>query len=572
MLPSLQIPKISFNLFEKAISSISPKWGIERAKFKMGMSAITNTGVGGFVTPGSPKRSMRGWQTTANSVDRDTIPFLDKSRAGSRDLFMNTPIAVAALRKLNTSVIGSGIQLSCMVDRDKLGMEEDAASNWERNTEREFKLWAESTECDCRRTLNFYELQSLSFFSMLLSGDCFVMLPYLKRQGSIYDLRVKIIESDYISNPLGVIDTTTFAAGIETDDYGAPIAYHVRSLPPGLSIFTGTGDFSAFLGTWERILAFGPKSGRRNVLHLFECDRPGQRRGIALLTPIMEHLKQLTRYTESELMAAVITSFFTVFIEQNQGTTPFADSLVPLDKVTNINGTPTDLAVQQSPNPSDQYTYEMGNGNFVMLGPNEKASFANPNRPNSAFQNFHDAVVKEMGAAIEMPFEILMNHFGASYSASRGAFVEFWRRVKNYRMKMTRSFSQPVYEAWLEEAIIKGRVKAPGFFDDPAIRAAWCETEWSGPAQGQIDQFKETQAAQLRIQAKLSTYEKEYVALHGESWEKAVQRLGREQQVLIKNKLVPDPTVELSNPKEKGEVPVTTPSSPTNKDDTNANT
>lgn len=51
------------------------------------------------------------------------------------------------------------------------------------------------------------------------------------------------------------------------------------------------------------------------------------------------------------------------------------------------------------------------------------------------------------------------------------------------------------YEEFITEAVARGRLQAPGFFLDPAIRAAWCGTEWYGTAQGQIDPLKEAKAA-----------------------------------------------------------------------------
>ena len=39
-----------------------------------------------------------------------------------------------------------------------------------------------------------------------------------------------------------------------------------------------------------------------------------------------------------------------------------------------------------------------------------------------------------------------------------------------------------VYEAWLAEAVARGRIKAPGFFGDPAIRKAYADCKWNGPS------------------------------------------------------------------------------------------
>ena len=52
-----------------------------------------------------------------------------------------------------------------------------------------------------------------------------------------------------------------------------------------------------------------------------------------------------------------------------------------------------------------------------------------------------------------------------------------------------------------------GRCKAPGFFTDPRIRAAWCKAEWLGPVQGQLDPTKEVKADILAVAHGFKTHE-----------------------------------------------------------------
>ena len=90
-------------------------------------------------------------------------------------------------------------------------------------------------------------------------------------------------------NPYFQRNTVTFTGGVEMDDYGAPIAYHVMRRHPG-SI-----DRAQML-IWDKYPAFGTKTKRRNVIHLFDKTRPGQTRGVPYLTPVIETIKQLDRY------------------------------------------------------------------------------------------------------------------------------------------------------------------------------------------------------------------------------------------------------------------------------------
>lgn len=134
------------------------------------------------------------------------------------------------------------------------------------------------------------------------------------------------------------------------------------------------------------------------------------------------------------------------------------------------------------------------------------------------------AMLKQMAAALELPYEILTKQFTSSYSASRGALLEAWKMYRMRRSWLAKTFCQPIYEEWFVEAVSKGRIDAPGIFDDPAIFAAYTRAEWHGPSQGLLDPTKEVAAAISRIEYNMSTAERETAELNGGSWEQNVQQ------------------------------------------------
>ena len=129
-----------------------------------------------------------------------------------------------------------------------------------------------------------------------------------------------------------------------------------------------------------------------------------------------------------------------------------------------------------------------------------------------------------------LPFEVLVKHFTASYSAARAALLEAWRFYKSRREWLASMFCQPIYEAWLEEAVALGRIDAPGFFDDPIVRAAYCGAVWVGDAPGQIDPLKEINAAKGRLELNLTSLSDECVAITGSDWDATIERRAREEE------------------------------------------
>ena len=180
----------------------------------------------------------------------------------------------------------------------------------------------------------------------------------------------------------------------------------------------------------------------------------------------------------------------------------------------------------------DDSTIELAPGAIVDLNEGEKAHDMNPGRPNTAFDGFVIAICRQIGAALEIPYELLVKNFNASYSASRGALLEAWKMFRMYRTWLANDFCQPIYEEWFAEAVAKGRIPAPGFFTDPIIRKAYTGAEWNGPAQGLLNPVQEVTAAEKRVQNGFSTRDREAMEMNGSDFYQNAAQLRREEKLL----------------------------------------
>lgn len=487
------------NLVDRAVRYFNPVKGKVRLQSRI-MTAVA----GGYAGGSKSRRSLKEWTPLGNDADSDLLPDLPTLRGRSRDLVRNSPLACGAINTAVTSVIGPGLTVKPTIDSEYLGLTEEQADTWEKDAKRLWNLWANSQDCDLTRTQNFNELQSLAFRSTLENGDIFSLLPYKKRKGSPFGLKVQFIEADRVENEGFAADSTKLAGGVELDSTGAPVVYHILKTHPGN--YEGNRD-------WQKVRAFGERTGRRNVIHLFDRKRPGQNRGIPYLAPVIETLKQLERYSEAELMAAVVSGMFTVFIKtEGDGN---LDSFMPDDT---------------GASESDE-DYKLDNGAIVNLDPNDDISTANPGRPNSGFDPFVLAILRQVGVALEIPYEILVKHFTASYSAARAAMLEAWRFFLTRRVWMTNRFCQPVYEAFITEQVAEGRLIAPGFFADPLTRQAYLGTQWTGRPQGQIDPLKENNADVIAEEHQWKTASQITSEKTGNDWEQNVKQAGREENL-----------------------------------------
>lgn len=522
---------VSENLVDRVVRYFNPIKAHARLTARL-QSGMVGAMLGGYVGTSRSDRALSGWRTAVGSPDTDILTDLQTLRDRSRWLARNSPLGGGAINTTVTNVVGGGLKLQARIDRTVLNMSEEQADAWEALVEREFCLF--SKHCDAMRVLQFGRLQEVAFRSALESGDVFAVMPYIAKPSSPYGLSVQLIEADRVTNPDNKQDAKDIAGGVERDQYGAPIAYFVQNTHPGETYAMGAKT------EWTKVRAYGDASGRRQVIHLLKVIRPGQVRGVPFLAPVIRELKQISRYTDAELMAAVISGMLTVFVKSDSG----GDSpLAPMSPTEETGAAAGDADIK------------LGNGAVVGLAPGEDITTVNPSRPNANFDPFFEAIVKQIGLSLEIPKEVLLKHFTSSYSAARAALLEAWKFFRNRREWLAESFCQPIYEAFLEEAIANDRIPAPGYFSDPIIREAYCRAEWIGPAKGMINEKDEVEAAGLRIQYRLSTLDRETSELTGGDWETNIRQQQKEHRMLAEAGLsVDDGNPNASNQVEKEEV------------------
>lgn len=465
---------------------------------------------------------------------------------------MAAPIATAALKRQRTNIVGAGLRLKPTIDRETLGMTPEQAEAWQRKVQAEFNLWANRKQaCDATGVNNFYGMQQLVALSWPMSGDVFALI---KRADPTplepYSLRLHILEADrvrtphfgnaqgIVNNPLLTDVTTaklengnTVYDGVEVDKSGKVVAYYIANTYPY--------EFGADTTKFVRVAAYGDTMGLPNILHIMDTERPEQYRGVPYLAQAIEPLLQLRRYTEAEITAAIVQSFFTAFVKTEAGAADNPFNEIGGDGVQEVSRDPNE--------------YEMGPGTMNFLEPGEDVTFGSPTHPNTGFDTFVRALVEQVGACLEIPADLLMMSFNASYSASRAALLEAWKGFRMRRSWLTDDFCRPVYELWLTEAVARGRISAPGFLTDPIIRQAYLCSEWVGPSQGQLDPTKEVQAAVMAIENGLSNHEAEAEKLNGSQFSANVDKLTGENERLRRANGVNNAPAQTPPPNDGGE-------------------
>lgn len=515
------------NFLDKAVCAISPEHGLRRLHHKNKLQICANAG---FDVPGSIKKSMKGVTATANSPDRDIIQKLPGMRGLSRDMHMNSPLVTTVFRRHRTLKFGSGLQVQAVIDRNYLGLDSEEARQYEVSFEREFDLWAESFNSDYDG-INFYgDNQGLGYLSMLMNGDYFWMPVWRKapERDFPYELCIKFIESDLVYSPMDHISRDRdIKGGVEKDSKGQIVAYYVWD--------AYQNDLNRFgrPPTYMRVPVFNTL-GERQIYHVYHPERFSQRRGTPLFANSAALLKQITRASDAKVMETLVAAYFTVFVKDASGMgAMLGPALTPEETVTGGG-----RYGPNEPEASEQYSedgndLEMGYGNVTYLDDKKDIVIASADKTDKGFEKFWESMGRLATASGDMPFERALMHYTSSYTAAKAMSNDDWRHAISARTLINRKQNQQVYTEFFVEALLKGRISAPRFFDDYSYKRAWTRSHWVGIGQGSLDPLREAKASVINLNSYLANREEEYAQKTGGRWDSSVERRAREQETLL---------------------------------------
>ena len=293
-------------------------------------------------------------------------------------------------------------------------------------------------------------------------------------------------------------DGHTLSAGVEYDADGRLFGYHVARRRPGERP-TSRPDVWTFVPAFYTT-AFGQT--RPAMLHVVDPMRVDQSRGVSDYAVAIEALSQVTGYGQSELDAAVRASFGAVFLEFEDLAPHQYDGSVEVSGERDVNKAP--------------FTHwEELRAGLHQLPAGVKQTTPTPGRPNEAFADFMDVWMTIIAATTGQSIEMVLGKFQTSYTAAQAAIQKVWATVLEKREVLRWGLSEPVKEAFLDEAVGTGKVLARGYFTDPMARLAWSGARWRAPPKPVIREDIQVEAAVKRMEAELTSRSDEVAQLTG---------------------------------------------------------
>jgi lambda family phage portal protein len=472
-------------------------------------------------------RSLALWSPGRRSADGDILPVKGMADARTRDMLRNDAYVAGAADLHRDNIVGGIFTLNSKPEYKVLGLDEVWAQEFQDEVETKFSLYAESLEnwLDVSRRNTLTELVRLGVGINLAAGEVLASVEWVKDGSRPFGTAIQMIDLDRLSNPDGVMDSPTLRGGVEMNSYGAPIAYHIQVAHPN-----DVDSWQKY--RWRRVAARKPW-GRAQMIHIFDQTRPAQTRGIAAMVSGLKELKITKQFRDVILQNAIVNATFAASIESELPSEAAFAALGAGGSGSAIK----DFASQYLGAIAE---YSGNSRNLLLDGvkiphlfPGTKLQLRPAGQGGPLGMEFEQSLLRYIAANLGVSYEQLSRDYSQSnYSSIRAAMTETWKYMQSRKRMVADRLATHIYSLWLEEAINMGEITSlprnvPSFYEG-LNKEAYTSCEWIGASRGQVDELKETQAAVLRLQHNITTYEDETARL-GKDWRKVMAQREREE-------------------------------------------
>ena len=387
-------------------------------------------------------------------------------RAKSRDLVRRNAWANSALESYVANAIGTGIKPQSMLT--------DA---WQREAVQ--ALWRNWTvEADAAGLTDYYGLQAMACRAMLEGGEALIRLRYRRPEdGLSVALQIQVLEPEHLPVQMNLQSDNgnLIRAGIEFDRLGRRVAYHLyRSHPQDglLAPMSGDGGLSTV------------RVDAAEIIHLFRPLRPGQIRGEPWLARALVKLNELDQYDDAELVRKKTAAMFAGFVTR----------LSPEDNLMGEGVSDSNGVALAGLEP----------GTMQILEPGEDIKFSQPADVGGSYSEFLRMQFRAVAAAMGVTYEQLTGDLSlVNYSSIRAGLLEFRRRVEALQHGViVHQLCRPIWQAWMDQAVLEGSLKMPGYSLAAKRRNYQC-VKWIPQGWQWVDPLKEADAMKAAIRSGL---------------------------------------------------------------------
>lgn len=474
------------------------------------------------------------WRPSMGSADRIINAAKPMADARSRDMVQNDGYVMGALNIHKDSIVGTHFRLNAKPSWKVLGVDQAWAEEFQQIVEARFGVFAESEECyfDASGMQTFTGLIRQATGGFVMTGEVLASAEWIRDVRRPFKTAIQLISPDRLSNKDGASDTQLLRRGIEKDFRGRPLYAHIRNGHPSDAF--GVDNY-----TWARV-PFKKPWGRAQIIHIIERLLPDQSRGISDMVAVLKQMRMTKKFQEVTLQNAVINATYAAAIESEL---PSGEVFAALG-ANNSGGIPGGMMDYFKTYMGAMSSYLDASKNIAIDGakiphlfPGTKLNMQPVGNPGGIGSDFEQSLHRYIAASLGVSYEqYTRDYTKTNYSSARASNNETFKFMQARKKSVADRLANNIYALYLEEEIAAGNLPLPSgkkrsWFYESGVKDALIQCSWIGASRGQIDEMKETQAALLRIQGGLSTYEKECARL-GDDFRDVFEQRARENKLM----------------------------------------
>lgn len=374
-------------------------------------------------------RRLSGWNPPGHGPNQALVG-LDKIRNRARDVTRNDWSGESGVQKWTTSLIGIGItpRFSRIKNKNRKQQVLDI-----------FTDFVAAADADC--VLNLYGMQTLVVRSWMDAGEIFARRrPRFNDEGLPVPMQIQLIESEFVP----MLDTDSYSglpvghrirSGIELDKRGRRVAYWVYKEHPG--------DGSTMIGMPDELV----RVAASDMCHIFEPKRPGQLRGVSMLAPVLNRLKNIENYDDATLTRQGLANLLVGFITRGLPTLDPDGDVNPLTGLEDVDS-PVGPLVGLQP------------GLMQELGAGEKVEWSNPPEAGTDYTAYMRTQHMGTAAGAGLPYEYFSGDIANVSDRTLRVIIQEFRRFCEQRQWqiVIPMFCQPVIEWFAQAALLAGLI------------------------------------------------------------------------------------------------------------------
>lgn len=458
------------------------------------------------------------------SGDAAVLPILREANAKAADLAQFHTAGRSALQVHVDQIVGHQWKLKYMPNWRVLGITEEQAHLLAYEVESRFEDWFENPiACvDAEENRTGTMLARAVVMEHTKCGEVFAKSEWRRMRGTPYRTCIKLVSTDRVSNPRGQSNSSNLREGVKVNHHGAAQGFYVRSRHQSEDGFSQGG-----VG-WD----YQPKylsNGRLNFIHVFEPESPGQNRGANTFLSAIGKIKHLDKLQDATLQNAIVNAMYAAVIKSDL---PSEELLSVLGEDAMRQGAMAWM-LDQKAEYHDKANIRLNKSRIPHLLPGEELQLLTAENPGQAFADFEASILRDISRGVNLSYESFSRDYSkTNYSSARASMLEQLKYMLGKRKVIVETAMNHVFALWLEEALSLGIIRlprsAPSFYE---AKRAWTRCQWIGSGRLMIDELKEVKAAVARLEAGISTYERETAHL-GLDFEEVIEVQSREATLL----------------------------------------